>query len=227
MRWLANALRQTPEASGGDAAGGDAEDPRSDDPGRLLAVLERGSRFLDGALDVAVASFAVWTLIYWMMLLGVPLAPGAGIWALATLGLVALRGRRPWFERRVARGWLGTAAAMVAAVAAAVLASVISRVDADDAWYVVRSTWVADHGDIAARDIPSRTGIGLRRYSPIPTSARSRYSSAPSRDTPACPRGTSPTGTSCLWRRSQPSGPCGDSSSRGVRGDRRRRSCCP
>ncbi|HYQ74702.1 DUF6077 domain-containing protein [Cellulomonas sp.] len=123
----------------------------------------RAGRFVDGCLDVAVAGFGLWTLLCWGVLAGLPLMPVLGLWALGTAGIAAWRVRRPWLRDADAPGGPGgpalpdpggarTWVALAAALAAAALASVVSRPDADDASFVARSTWVADHGALPAGD---------------------------------------------------------------------------
>jgi hypothetical protein len=120
----------------------------------------RTGRFVDGCLDVAVAGFGLWTLLYWGVLAGLPLMPVLALWCLGVAAVAAWRVRHPWLrdaadtsgpglpDPGAARTW----AALAAALAAALLASVVSRPDGDDASFVARSTWVADHGALPTGD---------------------------------------------------------------------------
>ncbi|MFF1528391.1 DUF6077 domain-containing protein [Cellulomonas sp. NPDC058312] len=120
---------------------------------RSAAVVRRVGTATDGTLDVAVAALGLWTAVYGVLLLGVPLVLGVVVWALAVVGLAVARSRGPWFADAVEPGPWSTVGALVLGAATAVLSSVIARPEWDDAAFVVRSTWVADHGALATGDM--------------------------------------------------------------------------
>lgn len=132
-----------PEQSAGDAA---ARGPRT----AADAAGRRTTAFLDGALDVAVTSFAVWTVLHSAMLLGLPLAVAAAVWTAATVGLVVLRARRSFGLSVPAHAPWG---ALALAAGTAALSAVVVRVDLDDAWYIVQAAWVGERGELPVRDI--------------------------------------------------------------------------
>jgi hypothetical protein len=122
-----------------------------------------------------------------LIVVAVGLAIGSGIvlgfagsgrwwtgWALAasaaTLGIVAVIGRRapaatPGGSAAPA---IGTIVALLASIGFAVLSLFTMRSSSDDAFYVNRAAWVADHGTIAVRDtmftdqrLPAIRGAGV------------------------------------------------------------------
>jgi len=107
---------------------------------------------LDAALDVGVVSFAVWTAVHALMLVGLPFAPGVAAWGLVTLALVVWRTRGPWLARGLVARPSSTLVALVGSTGVAALSSVLVRPDADDAFYVLRATWTADHGAVPTGD---------------------------------------------------------------------------
>lgn len=123
-----------------------------DGTGPARVAVARVGAFLDGVLDVAVASFAVWTLLHAAMLVGLPMAASVLLWLVASCVLVILRvnGLFGLNTPLPERGVLG---AVLIAVTSAGLASVISRPDADDAWYMASAVWAADRGQPATRDV--------------------------------------------------------------------------
>lgn len=112
----------------------------------------RVGRVLDGCLDVSVAALAVWTLLYWFALAGLDLTIALVLWVVAVAGVIVWRVRASWTAwlppARAAQTW----AVVAVALALAALSSVISRPDGDDASFVARSTWVADHGALPSGD---------------------------------------------------------------------------
>ena len=135
------------------------------------AVLPRRRRahpvpVLDGALDVVVAALAVWTLLAWLMVVGLPLAVG-WLWPVLVAGLIWLRSRGAWYPVPAVsalQGW----AAVGLATATAALASMVSRPDGDDAYYVIRSTWVADRGALPDGDMIFSDGQWPATFGPDP-----------------------------------------------------------
>jgi len=110
---------------------------------------------VDGALVWAVGALALWTVLYHVVLV-TPLdgpvvwyvwAVGAGV--LAVVAALRVRTASP---SRPARGTRDLVAAAVG-VAAAALSSVLVRPDLDDAAYMVRTTWIADHGWMDVGDV--------------------------------------------------------------------------
>jgi hypothetical protein len=91
--------------------------------------------------------------------------------SILVLGIASRRHSRPTGgepARHAETSARGTALVLVTCAAAAVLASFLRRPDADDAFYVNRSTWVAEHGVPVVRDtmfgpetFPSTYGRGL------------------------------------------------------------------
>lgn len=115
--------------------------------------LDRPGRFVDGCLDVGVASLGLWTALYWVVLAGLPLALATALWAIGTVGVAwwRTRGRRSPAVPQPGAG--RTWAVLGVAAGAALLASVISRPDGDDASFVARSTWIADRGALPTGDV--------------------------------------------------------------------------
>ena len=155
-----------------------------------VGAVGRVAGILDGTLDVAVGSVAAWTLIHAAMLAGLPLQVGFVLWAVVTAAAVALRVSRPWVRRPVPAGRAGTLLAMLLAAGAAGLASVMSRGEGDDAWYVVRSTWVADRGVVRDQDLLFSDGSWPATLGPVPNlssietllGAVARYTGLPAGD---------------------------------------------
>jgi hypothetical protein len=121
-------------------------------PERTAAPAIRAERFVDGCLDVGVAALALWTLLYWGALAGVPLLPMLVVWVVGLVAIAWWRVRRPWMRWTAASRGVQTWAALAVALALAVLSSVVSRPDGDDASFVARSTWVADRGALPTGD---------------------------------------------------------------------------
>lgn len=121
---------------------------------------------LDGALDVVVTALAVWTALAWLMVLGLPLTVG-WLWPVTVVGLIWLRSRGPWYAVPpvpALQGW----AVVGLATATAGLASTVSRPDGDDAYYVIRSTWVADRGELPDGDMIFSDGQWPATFGPDP-----------------------------------------------------------
>ena len=112
----------------------------------------RLGRVLDGTLDVAVASFAVWTVLKALAMWRLPLPAALVVWGLATLALAVWRARAHWVGAPDETGGAQTWAAAAIAACLAALSSIIARPDYDDGFYVVQSTWIADHGAIPHGD---------------------------------------------------------------------------
>lgn len=132
----------------GSAAGEPAELPAAAaGPSAVVA------RLLDGALECAVASFALWTVLYHLALV-VGLSPTAlwWVWAAGSAGLVLARVRFGAWVPAVAPA-RGTGWVVALASAAAALASAVVRPDLDDASYMVRAAWVAARGRLGDRDV--------------------------------------------------------------------------
>jgi hypothetical protein len=111
------------------------------------------SGLLDAGLEWAVASFAVWTVLYHLALTGLLPAGGAlGAWVLVSVAVAVVRVR---LRSRLRLGVpaAGTGVALAVAAAFAVISVVVVRPDLDDASYTVRSTWVAARGRFPAGDV--------------------------------------------------------------------------
>src|SRR5665647_1334538 len=121
--------------------------------------LRRIDHVLDGVLDVAVASLAWWSVLYGALLLGVPLPLVTGGWLLGTAALTWARLRHRWYPIPDTGTAAGAVVAGLTASALAALSSVVSRPEWDDAAFVIRSTWVADHGAPATRDMIFTDGV--------------------------------------------------------------------
>jgi hypothetical protein len=120
-------------------------------PGRGGVAASRVGRFVDGCLDVAVGAVALWTLAYWGVLAGLPLMPALAVWAVVVVATAWWRARHVWREGTVEPQG-STWVALGVAAGTALLASVVSRPDGDDASFVARSTWIADHGVLPQGD---------------------------------------------------------------------------
>jgi len=130
--------------------------PRTDPRRTLVAAGD----VLDATLDIAVAGLAWWALLYAGMHRGLSLDPAIAIWFAGLAVLVALRLRGRWYPAPArASSALQTAGALALTAATCLLASMVVRGDLDDASYVVRSTWVAEHGAPAFRDMIFSNGI--------------------------------------------------------------------
>jgi hypothetical protein len=121
--------------------------------GRLAGLASAAGRAVDGILDLAVAGLGLWTVLYGLMLAGLPLGVGTLVWVLLLAGAVVLRVRRTWWPAGAPVTGGQTAGALVVALVLAALSSVVSRPEWDDASFVVRSTWVAEHGRLARGDM--------------------------------------------------------------------------
>jgi hypothetical protein len=112
----------------------------------------RISTLLDTGLLAGLALLAAWTLAYWAALAGVVSSSAAfWAWVAAAPVVVALVVR---YLRVALRPVASTAPWFVLGLCtlAAVAAMVIVRPDLDDAAYVVRTTWIAAHGDVRVGD---------------------------------------------------------------------------
>jgi hypothetical protein len=131
------------------------------------------THWLDGVSDLFVLLFALWTLIYHLgLLVRPPTAVLLTAWVVAGAALGALYVRR----RTAARGdqggsgrgckdqadtgrvpaepaGRGSATALIAAAGFALASLFIINPDADDAYFVSRSVWTAEHGRIPFRDV--------------------------------------------------------------------------
>lgn len=127
------------------------------DPRRTLVA---AGDVLDATLDIGVAGLAWWALLYAAMHLGLSLNPALALWFVGITVLAALRFRGRWYPGpvRASSAWQ-TAGALTLTAATSLLASMVVRGDLDDASYVVRITWVAEHGAPAFRDMIFSNGI--------------------------------------------------------------------
>ena len=127
------------------------------DPHRTLVA---AGDVLDATLDIGVAGLAWWALLYAAMYCGLWLNLALVIWFAGLAALAALRWRGRWYPAsvRIPSAWQ-TAGAMALTAGASLLASMVVRGDLDDASYVVRTTWVAEHGAPAFRDLIFSKGI--------------------------------------------------------------------
>lgn len=114
---------------------------------------------LDGALEVAVASFAVWTVLKALAMWWLPLPVALLIWSVATLAFAVWRAARHWLPTHDDAEGRQTWAAVALAAGLAALSTVIARPDLDDAFYVVQSTWIADHGALPKADFIFTDGL--------------------------------------------------------------------
>lgn len=115
---------------------------------------------LDGVLDVCVAGLAWWALLYAAMRRGLSLEAAIVVWFAGIAVLAALRLRGRWYPAPVrASSACQTAGALALTAATSLLASMVVRGDLDDASYVIRTTWVAEHGAPALRDMIFSDGI--------------------------------------------------------------------
>lgn len=119
---------------------------------QATVVAGRVERFVDGCLDVAVAAVALWTVLYWAVLAGLPLMPLLAAWAVGVAGLVWWYVRSPWTHWLPAARTTSTWVVVAVGLGLALLASMVARPDGDDASFVARSTWVADHGSLPRGD---------------------------------------------------------------------------
>ena len=117
------------------------------------ALVARAVAVVDLATLSTVAVFAAWT-VWYLLALGdaVPSAVAFWAWVACTPGVVMVI--LAWLRRPLdgvphAAPWVP----LVLAVGAAVASSIIVRPDLDDASYVVRSTWIAAHGDVRVGDV--------------------------------------------------------------------------
>lgn len=117
-----------------------------------LGLVGRLTRLLDAVLDVAVASFAVWTVVHALLLAGLPLAVGLVVWGLSTLVVAWWRSRGAWLASVPEPARSPALVALVVASGVAVLSTVLVRPDWDDVFYVGRATWTADHGAVPTGD---------------------------------------------------------------------------
>jgi len=126
------------------------------------------TRLLDATLDVAVASFAVWTVVHALALAGLPLGVGLGVWVAGTPVLVWWRSRGRWLAATPDPAPGPALVGLAACVGAAVLSAVVVRADLDDAFYMVRATWTADHGAVPTGDFLFTEGLWPAVYYPGP-----------------------------------------------------------
>ena len=123
-------------------------------------ILVAAGDVLDGTLDIAVAGLACWAVLYAAMYHGLPLNAAIAIWFGGIVILAALRLHRRWYPLPAcaSSAWQ-TAGALALTAATSLLASMVVRGDLDDASYVVRTVWVAEHGTPALRDMIFSNGI--------------------------------------------------------------------
>ena len=132
-------------------------------PGRRISL--RGSvvvagSVLDAALDVGVSALAWWALLYAAMFRGLSLDQALAAWFVGIILLSALRSRGRWYPApiRASSAWQ-TVGALALTAATSLLASMVVRGDLDDASYLIRTTWVAEHGTPAFRDMIFSNGV--------------------------------------------------------------------
>jgi hypothetical protein len=115
---------------------------------------------LDAALDVGVAGLAWWALLYGAMWRGLSLNQALAAWFAGLVVLTVLRYRGRWYPAppQASSAWQ-TAGALALTAATGLLASIVVRGDLDDASYVVRTTWVAEHGTPAFGDMIFSNGV--------------------------------------------------------------------
>jgi Family of unknown function (DUF6077) len=115
---------------------------------------------LDAALDVGVAGLAWWALLYAAMWRGLSLNQALAAWFAGLVVLAVLRWRGRWYPAppQASSAWQ-TAGALALTAATSLLASIVVRGDLDDASYVIRTTWVAEHGTPAFRDMIFSNGV--------------------------------------------------------------------
>ncbi|MCZ2841238.1 DUF6077 domain-containing protein [Modestobacter sp. VKM Ac-2980] len=123
--------------------------------GRLAAggPASRVTRTLDLAVLAGLALFATWTGAYLLALAGA--IPSAwAFWGWVALGpVVVIAVRRSLAPTVAALPVAGPWVPLAVSAVLAGLAAVIVRFDLDDASYVVRSTWIAAHGDVRVGDV--------------------------------------------------------------------------
>lgn len=113
----------------------------------------RGTLLVDLVVLSCLALFAAWTLFCLAAVAGlIPSAVAFWAWVAAAPLVVGLTVRwlRPLLEG-IGGGSPWTALVLSAAAAAAAL--LVVRPDLDDAFYVVRSTWIAANGDVRVGDV--------------------------------------------------------------------------
>lgn len=117
-------------------------------------VIAAAGDLLDPLLDIGVSALAWWALLYAAMHRGLSLDQALGAWFVGIVVLAALRMRGRWYPApiRASFGW-ETVGALALTAATGLLASIVVRGDLDDASYVIRTTWVAEHGTPAVRDM--------------------------------------------------------------------------
>lgn len=120
---------------------------------RPLAPRRRVAPVLDGALEWAVASFALWTVVYHVA--AATGLNGGVAWGLALVGAVVLAVVRVRLRHVLRRGYPRAADGVAAVVALGfgVLSLVMVRPDLDDASYMVRARWIQDHAILAPGDV--------------------------------------------------------------------------
>lgn len=112
----------------------------------------RVTTVVDTAVLAGVALLATWTLVYWAALASW-LPSAAAFWAWVGTAPVVV-----WLVARYLRPVVRPMAsaspwfALALSAAGALASAVIVRPDLDDAAYVVRSTWIAAHGDVRLGD---------------------------------------------------------------------------
>lgn len=111
-------------------------------------------------LDIVVSGLAWWAVLYAAMHRGLSLDQALAAWFAGIVVLAALRWRRRWYPApgRASSPWQ-TAGALALTALTSLLASVVVRGDLDDASYVIRTTWVAEHGAAAFRDMTFSNGV--------------------------------------------------------------------
>ena len=115
---------------------------------------------LDAVLDIGVSGLAWWALLYAAMSRGLSLDQALAAWFVGIVVLTALRIRGRWYPApiRASFAW-ETAGALALTAATGLLALIVVRGDLDDASYVIRTTWVAEHGAPAFRDMIFSNGV--------------------------------------------------------------------
>ena len=125
-----------------------------------LGVIAAAGDVLDAVLDIGVSGLAWWALLYAAMSRGLSLDQALAAWFVGIVVLTALRIRGRWYPApiRASFAW-ETAGALALTAATGLLASIVVRGDLDDASYVIRTTWVAEHGTPAFRDMIFSNGV--------------------------------------------------------------------
>ncbi|MCL2090410.1 MAG: DUF6077 domain-containing protein [Micrococcales bacterium] len=121
-------------------------------PPVATGVVGRLTRLLDAGLDTAVASFALWTVVHALALVGLPLGTALAVWGLGTVLVAWWRARGPWLASGAEPARGPALVALAVSAGGAALSTVLVRPDLDDAFYMARATWTADHGAVPTSD---------------------------------------------------------------------------